>query len=370
MSVSIFAGTIGTQAGGMETYEITLLRELAQQDSSTRYRVYCLNQAAKDILDISQENFEFRLLYPSSRWISVGLTLPLMLNFDNNELFHPTYIPPATCPKPFVYTVHSSVTWAHPEFYPQKILWRLNKLQEKGLKQARLLLCVSKHVRDYLSEKFKIPDERLAVVYHGVSDRFRPREKTEYVDIISNKYGLNTNYFLCVGKLKTNKNISRIIESHELLWNQGHEIPLVFVGRRLWSQGQLDNEIDRAVAAKRVIELGHVDLTDMPLIYNGATALIFPSQWEGFGLPILEAQASAIPVLTSNNSSLPEIAGNNAVLVDPSSIEEIAQGMHTLLMDQQLRARLIAGGLKNASAYTWERTARQTIDAYYQVLSH
>ena len=369
MSTGIFIAALGTEAGGMETYEQSFLRALAAIDNKRQYEIFCLNQKARQILGIEQENFKYRILFPKNRWISMSATLPALLYTSKIKLFHPTYVPPILCPKPYVYTVHSSVTWTHPHFYPDKIRWRVNRLQEKGIKEARILLCVSKHVKDFIAERFHVPEERLAVVYHGVSPDFRPREEAEYKEHLQKRYGLTGRYFLFAGKLKENKNISGLIRAFLLFRQQTNsDIKLVLAGRRLWSKGSLDQEIDAACQSGAVIELGHVEHEDMPLLYNSALALTFPSFWEGFGIPVLEAQASGIPVMTSNNSSLPEASGGHALHIDPESIEAMADAMRQLAENENLRQTLRQNGIANAKKFTWEKTARQTLAAYQRVL--
>jgi alpha-1,3-rhamnosyl/mannosyltransferase len=371
MSIAIFVGATGTQAGGMETYETHLLRALAECDQSESYHIYCLRPEVKELIGVTQPNFRYTVLTPRNRAICVGFSLPLLLAFSDDRLLHPTYIPPLFSPKPYVYTVHSSVTWARPDFYPARIRWRLNALQEKGIREARVILCVSGHVRDFVAERFRVPAERLAVVYHGVSPQFRVRRPDEYRPVLRTRYGIDYPYLLFAGKLKENKNISRLLQAHAQ-FRQATRSPvrLVLAGRRLWSDGPLDRELDAAVASGAVTELGHIEVEDMPILYNGAQGLVFPSLWEGFGIPILEAFASGIPVLTSNNSSLPEVAGGHAILVDPESVEELADGIRRLVEDTPLREQMIRGGLERAKEFTWRRTAEQTKAAYGRALSN
>lgn len=370
VSIALFLGTLGTRAGGMETYETHFLRALAAQDKTASYDVYCLRKEAEEMLGVHQPNFKFTILPAGMRAIDIGICMPMMLAFSRAKLLHPTYIPPAFCARPYVYTVHSSVTWVHPEFYPRWIRWRLNSLQEKGIREARVLLCVSEHVKNFIHEHFKIPEERLMVVYHGVSPDFKIRNIAEVRGSIKARHGIDYPYFLYAGKLTQNKNIAGLLKAFEVFRNETRsDIRLVLAGRRLWSEGELDAELDKAVASGTVVELGHLEHTDLPLLYNGAEGLVFPSLWEGFGLPILEAYASGIPVLTSNHSSLPEVAAGHSILVDCKNIESMAEGMKQLSTDSAQRRHMIAGGLERVREFTWERTARETRAAYQRALA-
>lgn len=368
--IALFLGTLGTKAGGMETYETHFIRALAAQDQAGSYHVYCLRKEAKEMLGIDQPNFKFTILPARVRAVDIGICMPLLMAFSKAALLHPTYIPPAFCPRPYVYTVHSSVTWVHPEFYPPWIRWRLNTLQEKGIRNGRVLLCVSEHVKNFMMDYFGIAEERLAVVYHGVSPAFKLRDRNEVKRKLEEGHGIDYPYFLYSGKLTENKNIVRLLKAFEQFrYETKSNMRLVLAGRRLWSEGELDRELDSAIARGNVVELGHLRHEELPYLYNGAEGLVFPSLWEGFGLPILEAYASGVPVLTSNHSSLPEVAAGHALLVDSNSVESIAAGMHQLASDSSRRKQMISGGLKRASEFTWERTARQTRAAYDQALA-
>lgn len=369
MSVAFLIGTLGTRAGGIETYETHLLRSLAEIDTETDYHLFCLGRNAQERLAIRQPNFRFTELPFNCRPLNVGAVVPALLMRSGSRLLHPTYIPPAFCPIPFVYTIHSSVTWVHPEFYPRLIRWRLNFLQQKGISGAKLILCVSQHVRNFIEERFRVPPERLAVIYHGVSPSFHQRTPDSIRPALD-RYGIDYPYLLFVGKLTENKNIERLLQAFRIFRQKTDpSIRLVLAGRRLWSNGEIDRQLNQALRDGEVIEIGHIVHEDLPPLYNGALGLVFPSLYEGFGLPILEAFASGIPVLTSNNSALTEIAHGHTILVDPLSIEDIAQGMVQLVTDSELRQRLVIGGLQRVRQFSWKRTATETLAAYRQALN-
>jgi alpha-1,3-rhamnosyl/mannosyltransferase len=370
MSVAIFLGAIASRAGGMETYEVQFLRALAQQDRERAYDVYCLRRQAAQMLGVDQPNFNIITLPINFRPLNVGLTMPALLAMSRARLVHPTYVPPFFCSQPYVYTIHSAVTWTHPEYYPKWIRWRLNSLQEKGIREARKLLCVSRYVRDFIASEFRVPEDRLEVVYHGVSSRFFPRPVEKVKPLLKDRYKIDYPYFLFVGKLTANKNIYRLLRAFQRFREQTRsDLRLVLAGRRLWSKGALDAHMDRAVASGAVIEIGHVDQEDMAPLYCGSRGLVFPSLHEGFGLPVLEAFACGIPVLTSNNSSFPEVTGGHAVLVNELSVDDIADGMRRLAEDEALRAKLICEGAAWVKSFTWENAARQIRSIYDQVLT-
>jgi len=355
----------GRQAGGPETYEHNLVRAIAEADQETDYHVYCLSEQARQSFALRQDNIHFHVLRPAARWISIPVTLPLTLMRDRPDLLHATFTPPPLAPVDYVFTHHCFSTFAHPEFYDPAVLWRLNKLIVRGLEHARHILCVSENVRDLTAEKFGIPLEKMSVVYNGISPVFRPVPPAEARAALAQRHGIDGPYLLYAGNLQARKNIIRLLEAYALFRREVTDAPqLVLVGRRTRRSEGIDEALDRLRLRDHVRELGHLPNEDLPLIYSGAEQFVFPSLWEGFGIPVVEAMACGTPVVTSNLSSLPEVCGGAAVLVDPYSVEDIAAGMHRLFTDAGLQQDLHTRGLARAAQFTWERTARETLAVY------
>jgi glycosyltransferase involved in cell wall biosynthesis len=365
MRIGIFVVMAGRQAGGPETYEHNLVRALAALDSHNEYHIFCLDRTAADSFRLAQENVAYHVLWPTTRWISIPAALPMALLRSKVELLHVTFTPPPFSPTNYVFTMHCFSTFAHPEFYAPAILWRLNKLILKGLKKARLVLCVSENVRDLVADKFKVPSERLAVVYNGVGDNFRPVASKHARYVLRHVHGIHHPYILNVGRLEARKNIVRLLEAFSQFQHEIEpDMKLVLVGRRAWASAGIDAAIDRLKLKDHVIEIGYVNHQDLPVLYSGAAMFVFPSLWEGFGIPVLEAMACGTPVITSNVSCLPEVAGDAAVLVDPYSVPELTDSMYKVFADAALREALCARGLARATLFTWQRTAQQTLAAY------
>ena len=370
-SIGIFLGTIGSQAGGMETYEKALLSELGAIRRSRPLEVFCLQRRGCHLSLPQSESLRYHSVGWPFRPIGVALGINLAMYRTKVDMLHATYVPPLYCPVPMAFTLHSSVTWVHREFFPSDILRRLNWLQEHGIRKAGMILCVSQHVRDFAVEYFKIPADQTMVVPHGVGPEFHPRDRAETAAILKQRYGIRGRYMFFSGKLKENKNIRRVLHSFRTLREKtGDDIQLVVAGRRLWTKGEIDELMNESVQRGETLELGHIPIDDMPLLYCGAEALVFPSLWEGFGLPILEAQSSGIPVITSSLSAMPEVSGGHAIHIDPYNEEELTDAMTRVLADSALRDRLITGGLQNAKRYTWQEAARLTWSGYEKLLGH
>jgi len=241
----------------------------------------------------------------------------------------------------------------------------LNALLRMGIEKARHIICVSAATREHLQELFRVPVGRTTVVHHGIRPIFTPIPQQKAFHTVADKWNIREPYFLYVGKLETRKNVNRILQAYARYraMSGGYE-KLVLVGRRSASFPDI-NEVIHALGIKEhVVFPGYVQTSDLPLLYSAAEMFVFPSCWEGFGMPILEAMACGAPVLTSNTTSMPEIAGNAAIYVNPESVEDIAGGMAHIASSRTLRLSMIERGFERAKNFTWENCARQTLEVY------
>ena len=367
MRFGLFPVMLGREAAGPETYERHLLAGLAAIDQKTEYHLWCLSQDAADAAGDLPPNFVRHVLWPKTRWISMSASLPLAIRRSGVQGIHATFTPPPVCPTGFVFTMHGAVTFTHPQFYSRAVLARLNPLLRRGLQRSRVTLCVSEFVRQEMIELFGLSPEQLVTVHHGVDPSFRPQPAEQVAERVKKIHGLHAPYVVYVGKLHSNKNIVRLIEAFDLATRDRQEIELVLAGRMVFGCDGIDQTIQRLGLGHRVHRLGHQTPDMLPDLYGGALCKVFPTLWEGFGLPVLEAMACGTPVVTSNIACMPEITGDAAVLVDPQSSESIAEGLAAVLSDPSWRAELSRRGLARAAHFTWEQTARQTLQAYRQI---
>jgi glycosyltransferase involved in cell wall biosynthesis len=214
MRIGIFILAAGRQAGGPEIYEVQLVRALARIDPSNDYLVYCTSPEAAAAVGPLPRNFTVRVLRPALRTLSVALTLPRFLAADRVDFFHSTYAPPPFPNRPFLFTMHCVSNFAHPEFYPAFIRWRLNALQRVALRRASAILCVSDFVSRYLREVFRIPAERLSTVYNGVGPEFFPVPAEEARSRVAAQFGIDSPYLLYVGKLQARKNVVGLLHAY------------------------------------------------------------------------------------------------------------------------------------------------------------
>lgn len=365
MRIGIFVLMAGRNAGGPETYEIELIRALARLDQQNEYVVYCTGPEAARAIQVKQDNFRMRVLGPSVRAISVGLTLPLMLVRDGVDFFHATFTPPPFATPSLAFTMHCVSSLVHPEFYQPAVAWRLNRLLKTGISKARRILCVSRTTMQHLEEMFSVPPERMSVTYNGVGSEFVPTPPEQARAIVAGEMGITDPFLLFVGKLQAHKNLERLVRAfHAFRQETRSKLKLVIVGRPAGNAVDVPALLHQLNLQNEVILTGYAPSHQLPLLYSAARAFVFPSLWEGFGIPLIEAMACGTPVITSTATCLPEIAGDAAITFDPTSIEAIADAMVQVDSSEEQRNRLIQAGLKRARLFTWDNCARATLETY------
>ncbi len=223
--------------------------------------------------------------------------------------------------------------------------------------------CSKADIVHYLSAS----PSKVHVIPLGINALYRPALPAALAEIRT-RYGLPEHFLLFVGSVEERKNLRRLLEACELLWRAGEHRSLVVVGARLRKHGGINETLTRPGLERRVVFTGYVPEAALPALYSAADLFVFPSLYEGFGLPPLEAMACGTPVVCSNSSSLPEVVGDAAVTVDPYDVEALAQAMHRVLSDANLCDELRAKGLARAAQFTWERTAQETMKVYESVL--
>lgn len=365
MRIQLFLGSAGSNSGGPERYEVELVRALAKLDQRSEFHIVSLFKRAPEVIGVAQDNVTYTALSPQVRTASMLTHLPWLTLKHRSDLWHATYVPPVFLHPTYIFTLVCSSMFEHPEYYPPAIRMRLSFLMGLALRKSGLIVCISEHIRDFIKDKFRIADDRLAVTHLGVNPSFRPLPAEECRSFLAERYGLSTPFLLFSGRWEPRKNLVRIVEAFARFKRESKtDFKLVLTGAKTWASREVDALIAKHRLADDVLDLGKSPVDELPMLYAGATALVFPSLWEGFGLPIVEAMAAGTPVITSNNSSMKEIARDAAILVDPLSTDEIAEAMANITRDEQVRNQLRSKGLVRAQDFTWERTARQTLDIY------
>lgn len=276
-----------------------------------------------------------------------------------------------------VITVHDITPLLFPSLLPIKaqMYWNLIKF---NIKKANKIIAVSNTTKNDIINKLKIEDGRISVIYHGVSENFKPMETIKKdKKLYFNRFGLkipeDSHIILSVSTIDPRKNYTNLIKALNIIKeNANNSVHLLIVGKvddKNYKNYHL--EVEHLITTNNlwpnVHLLGYVPDEELPILYNLADIFAYPSLYEGFGLPILEAQACRCPVITSNVSSMPEIAGDSAVLVDPYSVEEIASAIYEVSSDTNLRDNLIQKGFENCKRFSWKKCAEETLEIYEEV---
>jgi glycosyltransferase involved in cell wall biosynthesis len=238
-----------------------------------------------------------------------------------------------------------------------------------AVRLADSLIFVSHSAQKDCYARLGSPHGLSTVIHHGKSEAFRPDLSPETIEQIRQKYDLPRRFILYIGTIEPRKNLTRLVSAFESVAEAYPDLMLVIAGQKGWMYESIFENIQRLKLESRVIFTGFVPEEDKPFLLSAATIFVYPSLYEGFGIPVLEALACGIPTVTSNTSSLPEVAGDAALMVDPKSVVDISNKIQLLLSDHVLRRRLIERSLYQSAKFTWESTAAQTCKAYLEAMA-
>jgi glycosyltransferase involved in cell wall biosynthesis len=264
---------------------------------------------------------------------------------------------------PTVLTVHDLIYRHLPEHHKPLNRGYLNLTMPLFCRRTSHIIAVSEQTRRDLRAFYGVPSEKITVIPEAADPRFRPQPPAA-IAAARTRYGLPDRYILCVGTIEPRKNLTRLLAAWEPLYHSGEAPPWVIVGRRGWLTTDFFAALERSSARDGVLFPGYVSDADLPALYAGAELFLFPSLYEGFGLPVLEAMASGAPVLCSDASSIPEVAGAAALTFDPTDADAIGAALRRALGDPILRAALRARGFVQADHFSWQRAAAETLTVY------
>lgn len=329
--------------------------------------------------DIEGLNFNKNIfsLFPYGVYRRIWHYMPIKYNWlfnDKSDIYHFfNFIVPSRIQGKVITTIHDMTYELYPETMHKNNLKRIKDDIEYSVNRADKIITVSESSKKDIMRFLNVDESKIEVVYNGVEyDRFNKTYTEVEKSTVREKYNLPENYILYMGTLEPRKNIESIIEAFSLFKKEcastSKNIKLVIAGKKGWLFESIFNLVDKLNLRKEVIFTDYVDEIDKPLIYNMASLFLFPSLYEGFGIPVLEAMASSIPVITSNVSSLPEVAGDAAILAAPKDIEAIAKYMNEILSNEELKNDLVKKGHVQAKKFTWEASAEKTYNIYKELI--
>jgi glycosyltransferase involved in cell wall biosynthesis len=367
INAHLLSGRAWYRSAGVHQYIHHLLRHLRLDDNGLRYTVLLGEGELPSNVALSIRQSRWPTSRAVVRVLWEQLVQPWVLLRLEADLIHgPVFVGPLLAPCPMVVTIHDLSFIRFPDLFRPANRLYLTTFTRLSARRAARLIAVSAHAAAETAQLLDVPSERIDVVYHGVDPVFRPLSIDE-VAAFRQRQGVPDQFVLFVGTLEPRKNLVRLVEAFARVYDG--KTRLVLAGGRGWFYDVLFARVESLGLEEAVIFAGYVMNDDLPLWYNAATLLAYPSIYEGFGLPVLEAQACDTPVLTSNVSSLPEAAGDAALMVDPYDVEALAAGLNRMLTDRSLRRELRQRGLAHASRFSWPRTAQETASVYRQALA-
>jgi glycosyltransferase involved in cell wall biosynthesis len=354
---------------GIGTYVRNLLRQIARQDHENEYVLICSPQDCASVEALAEN---FRAIPDRSRPYSIReqITVPLDLRRERAELFHaPHYVLPPLVPCRSVVTIHDCIHLRFPQYLPNRVAYVYARtFLWAATHQADRILTVSEASKRDILQYFNVPPERIEVIYNGIDERFWTPPADEAVERVRQRYQLNDPFILYTGNIKPHKNLVRLIEAFQQLRRSGFDqLKLLILGDEISRYATLRRAVHRHKLHKHVRFHGFVPDDTLAIFYRLAAAFVFPSLYEGFGLPPLEAMASGTPVVTSNVSSLPEVVGDAALLIDPTDVDAIAGAIRMVLTDAALRDDLRERGWRRAREFSWERSVARIRAIYGEV---
>lgn len=267
-----------------------------------------------------------------------------------------------------VVTLHDAFAYVHPQAHNRLDNWRYRWQLPRALRRVDAVITVSACSRRDILANLPLAPRRVAIIPEGVEPRFRPVPDTQARRATLARYGITPPYLLYLGGINARKNIARLFEAYARLRKCHPHLQLVIGGKPQWRVREIMATFERLALRDAVRFTGYVDDHDLPALYSAAEVFVFPSLYEGFGLPPLEAMSCGTPVVTSSVSALPEVVGDAALTVDPYDVPALAAAIERALTGEGLRAALRRCGLARAAEFTWHRAARETLTLYDQVL--
>jgi glycosyltransferase involved in cell wall biosynthesis len=365
MRFSVDAHTIGCHLTGNEVYIRNLLNEFSKLAPDIEFVAYVSKDDAPSYLARSI----------STRTVSenpykrLGWDLPLRLRQDRPDLLHVQYTAPIACHAPVVVSVHDVSFLEFPEYFTRYRCTQLRLTVKRTVEKAAAVLTPSEFSRNAILQHYRIDPRKIVVAHNAVSSQFRPIGRKPALAGVEEKFGLRGPFVLTVGDLQPRKNHLGLLKAFEEAMRANPQLAhrLVFVGKETWYSKELHRAVAQSSVSERVHFTGFIDDMQLVQFYGACELFVFPSFYEGFGLPILEAMACGRAVACSNTSAMPEVADAAAILFDPRSTREIARAMADVLLDPELRVRLERLGAQRASLFSWERAAQQTLEVYRRV---
>jgi glycosyltransferase involved in cell wall biosynthesis len=365
MRFSVDAHTIGCHLTGNEVYIRNLLNQFTRLDSESEFIAYVSKAEAPYFVP---EGITIRQV-SQNPYKRLGWDLSARVREDSPDLLHVQYTGPAFCRVPMIVSVHDVSFLECPQYFTQYRAIQLRLTVRKTVEKAAAVLTPSEFSREGILRHYKIDRSKVIVTPNAVSSLFRPTDRNAALAAIERKFKLRGPFVLTVGDLQPRKNHAGLLKAFEGVMREHPHLQhqLVFVGKETWYSKELHRVVQDSDMRGRVHFTGFVDDADLVHFYGACDLFVYPSFYEGFGLPILEAMACGRAVACSGTTAMPEVADAAGILFNPYSASEIARAIRDVLLDSELRVRLERLGAQRAALFSWERAADRTLDVYHRV---
>jgi len=366
LRIVIEGSCITGSKAGIGNYAYSLLKEMLIVDNVNSYTLLCKYRnipAVDGIGEGLRKLVTKRSVYKYLPFDTEGLN-------ERFDLYHePNYIPRAFRGK-VITTICDMSYKLYPQYHPRRRVMTFGFFENR-MRNVDRIITISRNSKQEIIDLLKVPEDKVTVTYLGATDAYRPIFINEELKIkFRLKYGIPDNFLLYVGTIEPRKNLSRLIEAFYLFKKEtpkSEEVKLILVGGQGWLYNEIFSRVRELKMENEIIFTGYVSNEDLPFLYNMAMAFVYPSLYEGFGLPPLEAMSCGTPVISSNTSSIPEVVGDAGILVDPYNVNDWASAISQLAGSSILRSELSSKGLIQASKFSWKRCAEETLGVYCNV---
>jgi len=371
LRIAIDAHSVGAKLAGNESYATNLIEALAQVDSVNEYTLYVTTREAQARFSERWPNFRVQTTLPHTPLIRIPLTLAAELRKHPVDVLHVQFTAPPFCPCPVVVSVHD-LSFEHlPETFNRRSRTQLRLTVRHSVRRAARILTLSEHTRRDMIETYGTSPQRITAIPLAAPSYFGRVQEEKELQRVRHIYGIEGDYILCVSSIQPRKNLPRLVRAYASLRNKrgpGKLPKLVLVGKCAWLYDETLRSIEEGKMKDSVILTGYVPQSDLPALYSGSVCFVYPSYFEGFGLPPLEAMKCGTPVIAGNRTSLPEVVGDAGILVDPFDVSAIAAAIERIVDDSDFRHQLSVKGLARSRIFDWRETARRTLNVYEQVV--
>jgi glycosyltransferase involved in cell wall biosynthesis len=355
---------------GIGTYVRNLVGQLARKGGGHEYALICRRADADYVRSLGPQ-FQPIVERAGNYSILEQISVPFSLRRSKIDLFHaPHYVVSPLTRCPTVVTIHDCIHLRFPQYLPNRRSHLYARvMMTMAARRAKRILTVSEASKEDILRYLRVPASKIEVIYNALDERLAAMPSNDEILRVRERFQLNTPFVLYAGNIKPHKNVDRLIEAFAMLRkSRGDDLKLLIIGDEISKYPNLRRLVHRFQLHGHVRFLGFVPDATLAVLYRLAAVFVFPSLYEGFGLPPLEAMASGTAVITSNVSSLPEVVGDAALLIDPMNPAAIAFAMRRVLEDSGLRDELVRRGCERVKAFSWERSVARTLEVYEEVL--